>query len=137
MIAQPRLRPHPSDRILEVFKRDVDQTARQPLHGEIAQIERRIAVRRKDGAAVLVNSAVAAIEHDHGRMRTLARRKEQRAHDALRTNGMPCDARARHAALKREFSTRSVRARRFELNEPGQHDEVGGRRFCVARQSFC
>jgi hypothetical protein len=93
-------------------------------------------VRRKDGAAVLVNSAVAAIEHDHSRMRTRARRKEQRTHDALRADWMPRHTRAGHAALKREFSTHTVRAGRFELNEPGQHDEVGGRRFCVARQSF-
>ena len=81
MIVQPWLRPHPLDRILEVFERNVDEAARQPLHGKITQIERGLSVRREDGATVLVNSAAAAIEHDHGRMRTIARREEQRADD--------------------------------------------------------
>jgi len=73
MIVQPWLRPHPPDRILEVFERDVDEAAREPLHGKITQIERGISARRKNGATVFVNSSIAAIEHDHGRMRTIAR----------------------------------------------------------------
>ena len=127
MIAQPWLRAHPSDRILEVFKRDVDEAARESLHGKIAQIERGISVRSEDGAAVFVNSATAAIEYDHGRMRTIARRKEQRTDDALRADWVSSHAGACHAALKCEFGARSVRARSFKLNEPGLHDEVAGR----------
>jgi hypothetical protein len=76
MIAQPRLRPHPSDRILEIFKRDVDEATREPLHGEIPQIQRGICVRRKDGPAIFVNPAAAAGKYDHGRMRAITRRKE-------------------------------------------------------------
>src|SRR5215470_7256765 len=137
MIAQPWLCPHPSDRILEVFKWDVDEAARESLHGKIAQIERGIAVRSEDGAAVFVNSATAAIEHDHGRMRTIAGREEQRADDALRADWVPRHAGTCHAALKRDFSARSVRARSLNLNEPGLHDEVGGgRRLHLAGQSL-
>jgi hypothetical protein len=136
MIAQPRLRPHPSDGILEVFKRDVDEAAREPLHGEKAQVQRGIAVRREDGAAVFVDSAAAAVEHDHGRMRTRTRRQEQRADDALRADGVPRNAGACHAALKREFGARCIDARRFELNEPGPHDDIVGRRLHLAGHSF-
>ena len=71
MIAQPRLPSHPADRILEVFKRDVDEAARQPVHAEIAQVQRRIAVRREDRATVFVNASVAAVQHDNGRMRAV------------------------------------------------------------------
>ena len=49
---------------------------------------------------------------------------------------MPCHAGACHAALKRQFSTRSVKARCFELNKPRLHDEVGGRLSCLAGQSL-
>jgi hypothetical protein len=114
MIAQPRLRPHPADRILEVFERDVDEAAWEPFHGEIAQIQRGIAVRREDSAAVFVNSAAAPTNHNHGRMRNIARGKEQRADDALRADWMPCNAGTYHAALKRQLSTHSVKTRGFE-----------------------
>jgi hypothetical protein len=93
-------------------------------------------VRREYGATVFINSATAATKHDHGRMRAIARRKEQRADDALRADRMPRHAGACHAAFKDQFSTRSVEACRLKLNEPRLHDEVGGRLLCLARQSF-
>src|SRR5262249_36522344 len=101
-----------------------------------AQIQRGIAMRREDGAAVFVDSSVAAIQHDHSRMRTRTWWKEQRADDARGADSVPRNAGACHAALKREFGARSIDARRFELNEPGPHDEIVGRRLPLAGQSF-
>src|SRR5689334_23721993 len=39
-IAQPRLRAHPADRVAEIFKRNINEAARQPLHAEITEIQR-------------------------------------------------------------------------------------------------
>src|SRR5204863_3338699 len=114
-ISQPRLRPHPADSIPEIFKRNIDKAARQPVHAEIAQVERGIAVRRKDSAAVFVDSSVTAVQHDDSRMRAAVRREEKRPHDALRADWMSCDARARHMPRKRQFSAYSVGTRRPEL----------------------
>ena len=88
----------------------------------------------EDRAAVFIDSSVAAIQNDDGRMRAAVRREEKRPHDALRADWMSCDARARHMPRKRQFSAYSVGTRRLELNELGLHDGAGRRHPTLPRQ---